>query len=364
MVYRPNTSIQTTPEQQPARLIFDFISYIDRPGKTAESYLTNLKQFCAWLNFSEIRQPTRDDIIRYRDFLLSAHDAIQYDRQPPGWKYRTDGDGRRIVTSCRPGTAAQYLRTVKQFFAWTAAAGFYPDIAQNIHTPKVKADAFKKEALTAEEVQTIEKTMLSDALIDSAGDQNHTRDKISGSQSGPEIQKRLYAMFVLAVNAGLRTVELSRAKVGDLEIRNGRAYLYVWGKGRSEADQRKPLAPEVYETIMDYLQTRSAPATPGSPLFTATGNRSGGKPIAARTIGTMLKAALRRAGYDSDRITAHSLRHTAGTSVMKLTGNLYDTQVYMRHESPLTTEIYLHGDTEQRETEIAQQLFNYYHGQP
>ncbi len=51
---------------------------------------------------------------------------------------------------------------------------------------------------------------------------------------------------------------------------------------------------------------------------------------------------MQAAGFDSERLTAHSLRHTAGQNVMELTGNnIYDTQMYMRHSSPKTTEIYL-----------------------
>ena len=72
---------------------------------------------------------------------------------------------------------------------------------------------------------------------------------------------------------------------------------------------------------------------------------------------------MQEAGFDSERITAHSLRHTAGTAVMELTGDLYKTQNYMRHSNPATTEIYLHTDTEKAEAGIAQQLYNLYHGQ-
>lgn len=350
-----------TPNQRPARLIFDFVAYVDRPGKTAETYLTNLKQFAAWLNYQEIQRPRRADIIRYRDYLLSAHPAIRFSVQPPGWKYKTDSAGRKVSISCRPGTVAQYLRTVKQFFAWTEASGFYPNVAKNIHAPKIRKNTFKKEALSPADVQAIEKNMLSEAIMETRTGEAHPSKENIGSQRRSEQVKRLYAMFLLATNAGMRTIELSRAKVQDLETRNGCHYLYVWGKGHAEPDQRKPLAPEVYAAITDYLEIRSAAPEPGSPLFTATGNRSGGRPIAARTIGCMLKAAMRRAGYDSDRITAHSLRHTAGTSVMEITGNLYETQTYMRHESPATTEIYLHNETEQRETEIARLLYAYYH---
>ena len=71
---------------------------------------------------------------------------------------------------------------------------------------------------------------------------------------------------------------------------------------------------------------------------------------------------MKEAGFNSERLTAHSLRHTAGTNAMQLTGDLYTTQQYMRHSSPATTEIYLHIDTEQQEADIAQRLYNHYHG--
>ena len=170
-------------------------------------------------------------------------------------------------------------------------------------------------------------------------------------------------MYTLAVNAGLRTIEISRANVRDLEVRNGAAVLYIWGKGHTEPDTRKPLAPEVYAALRAYLDSRSDRPTASSPLFVSTGNRSGGKRIAETTISKMLKQAMKQAGFDSERITPHSLRHTAGNNVMQITGdNLFITQSYMRHTDPKTTEIYLHRDTEKQEAETAQQLYNLYHG--
>ena len=73
---------------------------------------------------------------------------------------------------------------------------------------------------------------------------------------------------------------------------------------------------------------------------------------------------MQQAGFDSERITPHSLRHTTGTNVQEITGNLYLTQQYMRHANPATTEIYLHNNTEKQETDSAQRLYNYYHNAP
>lgn len=342
-------------------LFEEFITYIDRGEKTTKTYITNLRQFAAFLAYKAISRPQRQDVISYRDYLTAEHEAIQYD-PAAGWTYRTDRSGRRYTTTCKPTTVKIYLQSVRQFFSWTAANGYYPNIAANIHAPKVRQDVHRKDALTAADVLTIEQsiTTAAGAKIEAAG--TNSKDTAGRISRATEQGKRLFAMYTLAVNAGLRTIEISRANVRDLEVRNGRAVLYVWGKGHTEADAKKPLAPEVYEAIRDYLDSRKDRPTANSPLFVSTGNRSGGKRIAETTISKMLKQAMQQAGFDSDRITAHTLRHTAGTNVQEITGNLYITQKYMRHANPATTEIYLHNDTEKQETQTAQELYNLYHG--
>lgn len=341
--------------------LFDnFIKWIDRGEKTTRTYIVNLRQFIAWLRYSAITRPERQDIISYRQYLCTEHEAIQLDGL--SWKYRTDKSGNPVKVICKPNTIKQYLQSVCQFFKWTAAEGLYPNIAENIHAPKVKHDTHRKEALTAAEVQTIENSITRKAAESLNEAEQAQKDTEGRMQRATEKGKRLYAMYLLTVTAGLRTIEISRANIKDLEEKGGCTYLYIWGKGHTEADTKKALAPEVAAAIKDYLKSRTDRPTGASPLFVATGNRSKGKRIAATTISTMLKGAMKEAGFNSERLTAHSLRHTAGTNAMQLTGDLYTTQQYMRHSSPATTEIYLHIDTEQKEAEIAQRLYNHYHG--
>ena len=342
-------------------LFEEFITFIDRGEKTTRTYITNLRQFAAYLAYKRIARPQRQDVISYRDYLTAEHEAIQYN-PATGWTYRTDRSGRRYTITCKPTTVKIYLQSVRQFFSWTAANGYYPDIAANIHAPKVRQDVHRKDALTAADVLTIEQSIAAAAGAKIEAAEAHSKDTAGRISRATEQGKRLFAMYTLAVNAGLRTIEISRANVRDLEVKSGRAVLYVWGKGHTEADAKKPLAPEVYEAIRDYLDSRGDRPTANSPLFVSTGNRSGGKRIAETTISKMLKQAMQQAGFNSDRITAHTLRHTAGTNVQEITGNLYITQKYMRHANPATTEIYLHNDTEKQETQTAQDLYNLYHG--
>lgn len=373
-ISRPAAPVIVNMESMAPAAAYQFsFGYLDRfinwiaPGKdqekTARTYITNLKSFAAYLLYREITAPQREDIIAYKDYLTREHKAIRLDPETPaGWSYRKDKAGKPVKVSCKPNTVKLYLQSIKQFFSWTQAEGLYPDIAKNIKPPKVRNDVHKKDALTAAEVITIEESIKTRTLEAVKGITGEEKDAAGRLERTTEQGKRLYAMYLLAVNAGLRTIELSRAKVKDLEIKGGQAWLYVYGKGHSEADQKKAIAPEVAEAIKDYLNTRADRPTKESPLFVSTGNRSGGKPIATTTISTMLKRAMQAAGYDSERLTAHSLRHTAGTAVQELTGDLYKTQHYMRHANPATTEIYLHNDTEKQDASISGQLWAYYHG--
>lgn len=340
----------------------DFVRWIDRSEATARTYTKNLRQFVTWMKYQGITKPTRQDIALYREWLSKEHESITTDFAG-NWIYRRDNAGNIIKLTCKPNTVNLYLRSVKQFFAWTAANGIYPNIAENIHAPKVDHTRHKKDALTPAQVFAIEKSITAQAQ-DHIIEQSHEwKDTAGRIQRATEQGKRLFAMYVLAVNAGLRTIEISRANIKDIETKDGNAVIYIWGKGRTEPDQRLPLAPEVLKAIQEYLNARADNPRSTSPLFVSTGNRSGGKRMAPETISKQLKKAMRAAGYDSERLTAHSLRHSAGNAAQTITRNIYTTQKYMRHTDPKTTEIYIHdGESEQAQAaQLAQGVYDLYH---
>lgn len=290
-----------------------FIDYTDRKDTTVKGYVTCIRQFARWITDEGIQQPQREDIKAYRDHLAGSDLA--------------------------PGTQAQYLRAVKHFFKWTASEGLYPNVADNIHGAKIRHDVHKKDALQREDVARIAGTI----------------------DRSDEAGRRLYAMYLLCVICGLRTIEIHRANVEDLKTVGGTTYLYLQGKGHDEKDAPVLLIPEVKAAIDSYLQIRSEKAAAKSPLFTSTSNRSKGGRIATTTISTMLKDMLIKAGYDSDRLTAHSLRHTSGTGAHKAGIDLYGVQHLMRHCDPATSEIYIHDDEHQAaEAKGRKGIYDYY----
>ena len=292
-----------------AGLFENFIDYTSVKETTIKGYITCIRAFARWMRESGITQPTRADIKAYERYLASS--------------------------DYKPGTQAQYLRAVKHFFKWTAAEGLYPNIADNIKGVKVRNDTHKKDALPLDNLPAIAETI--------------KRDTEQG--------KRLYALYLLCIADGLRTIEISRANIGDIKTIGGRTYLYVQGKGHDEKDAPVLLPPEVKTALDEYLATRTDTPTAKSPLFVSTSNRSKGKRIAPTTISTMMKNMLRAAGFDSDRLTAHSLRHTSITIACKIAG-LQEAQKLARHVDPATTEIYAHVlEREERDTENL--VYNY-----
>lgn len=335
-----SNSLQKT-TTAPAALLTGFIDYLDRSPATARTYAGNLRQFLAYLRYKGIERPTRADIMAFRDYLLQEHEAIIYAPDTAaGWAYRLDHAGRRYTTRCEAATAAQYMCGVRALFRWAAAAGLYDDIAQGLRGPSMSR-THRRAALTAEDVSRI-------------------AEAIKTGPGTSEQRQRLLCMFLLSATAGLRTIELHRARLEDLEEIGGRPALWIRGKGRSAADECLPLPPALYSELKRYQEQRTGSRDPGAPLFTATGNRNKGQAIEARTISGQIKAAMRAAGYDSPRLTAHSLRHTAATQALRLSGDLYTVQRYLRHATPATTEIYLHEARQDQLAQLAGAIFESY----
>lgn len=291
-----NTALQPVQRLTSAELCQRYIDYIDRKKTTVKGYLTCIRRFSKWLaeNSITLQAATREDMKTYRDYLSNSE--------------------------LKAGTRTQYFRAAKALVHWAYCEGLIlEDIGDNLHGAKVKNDCHKKDALPRKSVEGIA------AMIDRSDEEG----------------KRLYAMYLLCVKCGLRIIEVHRADVCDIKTIDGDPYLYVQPKGHDEKDAPKYLLPDAKAALDDYLQTREAKPTAKSPLFTSTSNRSKGGRIATTTISTMLKGLLVNAGFDSDRITPHSLRATAATAAFEAGLTLFEVQQLMGHCDPATTEIYI-----------------------
>lgn len=307
-----------TPNTSPAVISFNadffdrFINYTDVKETTLKGYAVCIRAFIKYLAENGIHQPQREDIKAYKAYLDS--------------------------TDHTAGTKQQYLRAVKHFFKWTSAEGLYPNIADNIKGVKVRQDNTKKDALSETDIKAI-------------------CDSIDRST---ETGKRDFAIILLAVTGGLRIIEMQRADIEDIKTIAGEKVLFIQGKGREEKDEYKKITPEVWEALSDYLEARTDKSKK-APLFTGTSNRAKGERLTEPSVSRIIKGVFKAAGYDSDRITAHSLRHTSVTMLLKAGATIQEAQQHARHADPATTGIYAHNiEREKQHTEqrIYNQIFN------
>lgn len=270
----------------------DYVAYLDASPRTVQTYTGNIRQFIKWTQAAGIHQPTRQDVIAYREDLKKR---------------------------CKPSTVQNYITALRLFFSWTAQAGLYPNIADHIKGAKLDA-AHKKDYLTSTQAK---------ALLDSI-------------ETGTAKGKRDYAIIALMLTGGLRDIEIARADIADLKQIGDSAVLYLQGKGREERTDYIKVVPIVEKALRGYLKTRQKPQKK-QPLFTSLSNNGKGERLSPRSISSIVKGRLIAAGYDSDRLTAHSLRHTAVT--LSLIGGLPldEVQQFARHSNITTTQIYAHN---------------------
>lgn len=282
----------TTRQTVSVDLFQRWITYIDASPKTVSTYTRAIKRFFLYLQEAGISQPTRETVVQYREYLKQDHKST---------------------------TVQSYLTAVKLFFQWTDQEGLYPDIANHVKGAKLDA-GHKRDYLTSKQAAR---------LLEGVD-----RSSLKGLRD--------YAILSLMVTTGLRTVSVIRADIQDIRTVGDDVALFYQGKGHEEKATFVKLAPPVEEAIQAYLKARGS-TDKTAPLFASIAHRNNGQRMTTRSISRLAKEHLVSVGLDSDRLTAHSLRHTAATLNLLNGGTIEETKQLLDHASINTTLIYSHA---------------------
>lgn len=272
-------------------LLDSFTRFLDCSPQSVRTYSRAVKQFLQYLSLNGITQPTREDVIGFRESLKESH---------------------------KPSTIQNYVIAVRLFFQWTETAGIYPNIAAHIKGAKISR-SHKKDYLTSAQLQAV----------------------LSQIERNTEQGRRDFAITALMITGGLRDIEISRANVEDLRTLGDNVVLYLQGKGRDERQDFVIVPAKVETAIRASLADRKG-VDGKSPLFISLSNNSRGQRISTRSVSGTIKTALKRAGYDSEKLTAHSLRHSAVTLAVLGGNSVQDVQQFARHADISTTMVYFH----------------------
>lgn len=142
------------------------------------------------------------------------------------------------------------------------------------------------------------------------------------------------ALLCLLARLGLRAGEVAALRLDDCDWRAGE--IVVRGKPRRES--RLPLPTDVGEAIVAYLRRRPRVATRAVFLCLRAPHR----PVTPQAISGLTRRALRAIGVSAG--SAHVLRHTAATQMLRHGASLAEVGHVLRHRHVDTTAIYAKVD--------------------
>lgn len=284
----------------------------DLSNSTIKSYRTYLKQFVIWLKDNDIKTPTEDTIKEYKNFL-------------------------KMSNNYTIATKNQYIRAVKHLFKWLNSRGLYTNITINIKEFR-DVRKHKRDSLTISEINKI----------------------VNDIGTASEVDLRDRAIIILASTLGLRANEIININISDIEQKGNYYVVSILGKGYQEKNIKKVIPKQVYLVIQDYLNTKKG-YKPSDALFTSTSHRTlkaSDKRLCKETLSQIVKNRFRASGFNSSKLTLHSLRHLTADATLKATdNNIYKTQHYLRHQNPITTEVYL-SEQEDIDVSLANEVYN------
>lgn len=142
------------------------------------------------------------------------------------------------------------------------------------------------------------------------------------------------AMLTMVARLGLRSVEVARLELNDIDWRAGEFTL----RGKARRVDRLPLVTDVGETLAGWLQQR--PATMSRRVFLTT--RAPIADIRPALVSETLRRVCLRCGVEV--IGAHRLRHGLATDMLGRGASLVEVGQILRHRDLATTAVYAKVD--------------------
>ena len=264
-------------------------------GSTPENYSWCVRKFSIWC---------RSRGLRLADVQQNTIEGFLSDLREKGYK---------------PNSVRVFWKGLRAFYAWAADEYNAPNPTAKLKGPRVPAGIHSRDALTDEEML---------ALMATCG-----QDKIG-------VRDR--AIISLMAYSGLRQAEVHHSDLGDIETREGRAILWVMGKGHQGRDEYIVLSAPAENALREWLAVRPGPSS--GPIFTALRHDQSMRQqrIGKQQIRHIVFMRLRMAGIRSPRKTTHSLRHSAITNAIRNGATPLQAMAMARHKDLRNTLIYYH----------------------
>ena len=262
-----------------------FIDYLDVDDLTLRAYRVGINALMQYLNENNVKQPTRNDIIAFRDMLRANYSS---------------------------NTVNTYMIAVRALFKYLEIHNLYKNICVDIKGAKYDTTP-KKEVLSIEQAQNIYKNL------------TDPREK---------------CLFGLLITTGLRGIEVAKAMIEDIKVHNGEIVLWVQCKKHDSKDEYVKLSSQVLRDIQNYIGNRTS-----GYIFTSTSNNNNGGGVTTKTLRLIIKDIFKRFGLDRDTFSLHSTRRSSATIMYEQGADIYSIQQVLHHKSNATTTRYINALT-------------------
>ena len=262
-----------------------FIDYLDVDDLTLKTYKTGIESFIKFLKDNNVKNPTRDDIIAYRNMLRATYSN---------------------------NTINTYMIAVRALFKYLEIHKLYENICVDIKGAKYSTTP-KKQVLTIEQAQNI---------------YNNLTDK------------KEKALFSLLITTGCRGIEVARAKIEDIQMHNGEVVLWIQCKKHEEKDEYVKLSNQVLSDLMNYIGDRTS-----GYIFVSTSHNNNGGGLTTTSLRTTIKNIFKRFGLDNDTFSLHSTRRSCATFMYENGADIHSIQQVLHHVSENTTVRYINAVT-------------------
>lgn len=262
-----------------------FIDYLDVDDLTLKTYKTGIESFIMYLKDNDIKNPTRDDVILYRNKLRETYSN---------------------------NTVNTYMIAVRALFKYLEIHNIYDNICVDIKGAKYSTTP-KKQVLTIEQAQFIYKNLT---------------------------DKKEKALFSLLISTGCRGIEVARAKIEDIQEYNNEIVLWIQCKKHLEKDEYVKLSKQVLDDLKAYIGERT-----NGYIFISTSNNNNGGGLTTTSLRTTIKNIFKRFGLDQDTFSLHSTRRSCATFMYENGADIHSIQQVLHHVSENTTVRYINAIT-------------------
>lgn len=163
----------------------------------------------------------------------------------------------------------------------------------------------------------------------------HVQRLLDSCDRDDPVHARDYAILMLTARLGLRSIEVARLELGDIDWRGGRILL----RGKASREDGMPLPVDVGQALAAYLAD-ARPATTLRRVFISC--KAPRRAIRPDLVSDVTRRACDRAGLP--RVGAHRLRHTLATEMLQRGVKLIDIGQVLRHRDLATTALYAKVD--------------------